>query len=149
MFHHRKDSKDSAASSLPPLSPTTSHSSISHKVVEPFKIESIATVPELEQILEDHHHKDVVVFCLPSSHKEPSAHKDGEFDEDAWYGHYERLKNVHFVKAEIDKSEELEERLHPRTRPCWITFHKGGETGGGSGGLKRFAQVHSGRSNSS
>jgi hypothetical protein len=146
MFHHRKNSKDSTTS---PLSPTASHSSSSYKTVEPYRIQAIMTLSELEQILEDHHHNHVVVFCLPSTHKEPSTHKDDEFDEEAWYGHYERLNNMHFVKVEIDKSEELEERLRPRTKPCWITFHKGSETGGSSGGLKRFVQVHSERRNSS
>jgi hypothetical protein len=145
MFHHRKSSKDSTTS---PLSPTTSHSSTSGKAIEPHKIETISTLSELEQIFEDHHHKHVVIFCLPATHKEPPAHKEGEFDEEAWYSHYERLNNAHFVKVEIDKSKELEERLQPRTKPGWITFHKGSETGGSSGGMKRFVQVHTERKNS-
>lgn len=55
---------------------------------------------------------------------------------------------MHFVKVFTDKSEELEERLHPKVKPCWFTFHKGSETGWASGGLKRFVKVHSERKGS-
>jgi hypothetical protein len=144
MFH-RKNSKDaptstiSSASQAPvgtPLTPTTS-------ALEPHKIHTINTVDELDQLLEDHHHRFVVVFCLTSHHKDPDV------DEEGWYHHYERLNNMHFVRVNVDESEELEERLAPRVKPSWITFHRGHPTGSASGGMKKFIQAHSERRNSS
>ena len=112
------------------------------KPLEAHKIVEISTVDEFEQILEDHYERRVVVFCVTSGHKDPDV------DEEGWYYHYERLNGVHFVKVDLDESPEMEERLNPKVKPCWVTFHKGRESGWSSGGMKRFVQVHSERRHS-
>ena len=144
MFHHRKSSKDT------PTSPTTTTSEASvgsvltptTSALEPHKINLVTTVDELDQVLEDNHHRFVVVFCVNSSHKDPDV------DDEGWFHHYERLNNMHFVRVNIDENEELEDRLAPRTKPSWITFHRGHATGSASGGMKRFVQAHSERKHS-
>lgn len=112
------------------------------KPLEPRKITTIKTVEEFEKILSDHHHRRVVIFCVSTSYKDP------EESEQDWYYHYARLNDVHFVRVDLDVSPTLEERLQPRVKPCWVTFHKGKETGWSSGGMKRFVQVHSERKQS-
>ncbi len=112
------------------------------KAPEPHRIVTIATVDEFEQILDDHHHRHVVVFCVTTSYKDPDVGEEG------WYHHYGRLNDVHFVRVDLDVSPSLEERLQPRVKPCWVTFHKGTETGWSSGGMKRFVQLHSERKHS-
>jgi hypothetical protein len=140
MFHHRKSSKDAHTS---PTSPTSATAEVgtplspTSSTLEPHKIHTITTVDELDEILEDHHHRFVVVFCLTSQHKDPDV------DEEGWYHHYERLNNMHFVRVNIDESEDLEERLQPRVKPSWVTFHRGHPTGSASGGMKKFIQAHS------
>ncbi len=127
------------------LTKTDSHhdnSTSSPKVHEPHKITTITTVEEFDQILSDHHHHRVVVFCVTSNYK------DLEVSEEGWFHHYERLNDVHFVRVDLDVSGALEERLQPKVRPCWVTFHKGEQTGWSSGGMKRFLQLHSERKGS-
>jgi hypothetical protein len=120
------------------------HSSVSEGAgaLEPYKIATITTVDELEKILDDNYHLHVVVFCVTSSYKDPDVSEEG------WYHHYERLNDVHFVRVDLDVSEALEERLQPKAKPCWVTFHKGEVTGWSSGGMKRFVQLHSERKHS-
>ncbi|PMD17764.1 hypothetical protein NA56DRAFT_707508 [Hyaloscypha hepaticicola] len=61
------------------------------KAPEPHRIVTITTVDEFEQILDDHHHRHVVVFCVTTSYKDPDVSEEG------WYHHYGRLNDVHFV----------------------------------------------------
>jgi hypothetical protein len=112
------------------------------KALEAHKIVTIRTIEEFEQILEDHHHRRVVVFCVTTNYK------DSDVSEEGWYHHYERLNDVHFVRVDLDVSPPLEERLQPKVKPCWVTFHKGEVTGWSSGGMKRFVQLHSERKGS-
>ncbi|CZR53579.1 uncharacterized protein PAC_03459 [Phialocephala subalpina] len=112
------------------------------KPLEPHKIHKLTTLEEFEQTLIDHHHRRIIVFCVTTTYKDPDV------DEEGWYHHYERLNDVHFVRVDLDVSEELEERLKPKVKPCWFSFHKGMETGWSSGGMKRFMQVHSERKGS-
>ncbi|PMD38644.1 hypothetical protein L207DRAFT_634675 [Hyaloscypha variabilis F] len=127
------------------LTKTDSHhdtSTSSPKAHEPHKITTITTVEEFDQILSDHHHHRVVVFCVTSNYKDPDVSEEG------WFHHYERLNDVHFVRVDLDVSRALEDRLQPKVRPCWVTFHKGEQTGWSSGGMKRFLQLHSERKGS-
>lgn len=125
----------------------------------PHKIVTITTLEEFDQVLEDHHHRRVVVFCVTTDYEDPGvgsyaseSHGCCELtlstDQEGWYHHYEKLNDTHFVRVEVDNSPPLEERLQPKTKPCWFTFHKGTETGWSSGGMKRFVQVHSERKGS-
>ena len=118
------------------------HDSTPLKPEEPFKIVKVGTIDEFDQVLDDHHHRHVVVFCVTTTHK------DLDEAEVAWCQHYERLNDMHFIRVDLDVSEELGERLQPRVRPCWVTFHKGLPTGWSSGGMKRFVQVHKERKKS-
>jgi hypothetical protein len=141
MFHrkHHKD-KDTTGT----LTPTSSHTSEVGSVLTPtasaqipHKIHLISTSKELDEVLQDHHHRFVVVFCVTSHHKDPDVNQEG------WYHHYEHLNNMHFVRVNLDESPELQERLHPRVKPSWITFHRGHPTGSSSGGIKKFIDTHS------
>ncbi|KAF4636844.1 hypothetical protein G7Y89_g1238 [Cudoniella acicularis] len=73
-----------------------------HKPLSP-----ITTLPELDTILSDHHHRRLVIFCLtPTCHRTPTP------EEESWYYHYGRLNNIHFVRVELGEAEEgLEEGL--------------------------------------
>ncbi|KUJ08952.1 uncharacterized protein LY89DRAFT_690522 [Mollisia scopiformis] len=130
--HSHTHSDSTPADSTPPSAPEP----------VPHKINKITTLPEFEQILTDHHHRRVIIFCVTTTYRDPDV------DEEGWYHHYEKLNDVHFVRVDLDESEELEERLKPRVRPCWFSFHKGQETGWSSGGMKRFLQMHSERKGS-
>jgi len=130
------------ANSLALTKTNSHHDSEPPKALEPHKIATITTIEEFEQILDDHHHRRVVVFCMTTNYKDPDVSEEG------WYHHYERLNDVHFVRVDLDVSLPLEERLQPRVKPCWVTFHKGEETGWSSGGMKRFVQLHSDRKHS-
>jgi len=55
---------------------------------------------------------------------------------------------MHFVRVNLDESEELEQRLKPRVKPSWVTFHRGNQTGCASGGMKKFVLAHSERRHS-
>ena len=114
----------------------------SPKPVEPYRIVTASTEEEFDQILGDHHHRRVIVFCLTAPHN--------ELDEvvERWCHHYERLNDVRFVRVDLDARPPLEERLQPKVKPCWFTFYKGAETGWSSGGLKRFVAMHTDRKSS-
>lgn len=55
---------------------------------------------------------------------------------------------MHFVRVDLDVCGDLQERLKPKSKPCWFSFHKGIETWWSSGGMKRFMQMHSQRNGS-
>ena len=132
----------SVASALTLTKTHSHHDTEAPKPLEPHKIVTIQTVEEFDQILDDHHHRRVVVFCVTTNYKDPDVSEEG------WFHHYERLNDVHFVRVDLDVSDTLEDRLQPKVRPCWVTFHKGEETGWSSGGMKRFLQLHSERKDS-
>ncbi|KAE9362845.1 hypothetical protein N431DRAFT_391394 [Stipitochalara longipes BDJ] len=129
----------SVATALTLIKTHSHHDTEPPKVYEPHKIITIKTVEELDQILDDHHHRRVVVFCVTTNYKDPDVSEEG------WFHHYGMLNDVHFVRVNLDVSCTLEDRLQPKVRPCWVTFHKGEETGWSSGGMKRFLQLHSER----
>ena len=63
------------------------------KPVQPYKTATVSTEEEFDQILNDHHHRRVIVFCLATPHN--------EFDEvmERWCHHYERLNGCTFCEG--------------------------------------------------
>jgi hypothetical protein len=114
------------------------------KPVEPYRIATVSTEEEFDQLLDDHHHRRVIVFVFTAS--TPNNEPDEVIEE--WCHHYERLNDVRFVRVDLDSVPPLEERLQPKVKPCWFTFHKGAPTGWSSGGLKRFVTMHTERKGS-
>ncbi|PVH82084.1 hypothetical protein DL98DRAFT_514155 [Cadophora sp. DSE1049] len=102
----------------------------------PWTMPMIISIEEFAQVLEDHHHRRVIIFITTPHCWDLSP------EELAWCHNYQILTDNYLFKTAFDIWPVLQEHVTPKVRPCWITFDKGKETGWVGGGLRRFVEMH-------